>query len=205
MPRLQRGTRLAVAAVAALSCTTLRPAFMPLFGRGAWTAVSTTSYYRVAMQAGQEEEQQGGVTQLMAKAHDGNAQEVRQLLAEGYEVNAQDNYGWTALRYAVRNNNYDATAALLEGGADPNIASHSGRTPLMSAAGNDLAQMVELLINDGGADIMQHDDRGRTAYDIASRGGPLRNQAIRDLVAEGQTPGMLTPKEMEQYSKQVPL
>eukprot|EP00929_Paragymnodinium_shiwhaense_P011269 TRINITY_DN1167_c0_g1_i4.p1 TRINITY_DN1167_c0_g1~~TRINITY_DN1167_c0_g1_i4.p1 ORF type:complete len:228 (-),score=60.63 TRINITY_DN1167_c0_g1_i4:362-979(-) len=205
MPRLQRGTRLAVAAVAALSCATLKPAFMPLFGRGSWTAASTSAYYRVTMQAGQEEEQQGGVTQLMAKAHDGDVEQLKQLMADGYNVNAQDAYGWTALRYAVRNNQYDATAALLEGGADPNIASHSGRTPLMSAAGNDLAQMVELLINDGGADIMQHDDRGRTAYDIASRGGHMRDQAIRDMVAEGQTPGMLTAKEMEQYSKQVPL
>eukprot|EP00929_Paragymnodinium_shiwhaense_P063737 TRINITY_DN31872_c0_g1_i1.p1 TRINITY_DN31872_c0_g1~~TRINITY_DN31872_c0_g1_i1.p1 ORF type:complete len:209 (+),score=32.12 TRINITY_DN31872_c0_g1_i1:79-627(+) len=172
MARLRRATKLAVVAGAALSFTTVGMAFMLNLGCGSWTIASTSSFYRVAMNAGQEDNQQGGVTQLMSKAHEGDATAVRQLIKSGHDVNAQDAYGWTALRYAVRNNHCNAALALLEGGADPNIASTSGRTPLMSAAGNDLLQMVELLINDGNADIMQHDDRGRTAYDIATRGGP---------------------------------
>ncbi|CAK9108530.1 unnamed protein product [Durusdinium trenchii] len=78
-------------------------------------------------------------------------QEVKGYVKNGAKLDAQDLYGWTALRYAVRADQVEAAEALIEGGADMNLSSKSGRTPLMSAASNGIADMVKLLL-DAGAD-----------------------------------------------------
>lgn len=122
---------------------------------------------------------------MMAAAHEGNADEIRKLAAAGGNLDAQDLYGWTAIRYAVRSNHIEAVKVLLELGADVNKASSTGRTPLMSAAGNQLEEVAELLVSSG-ADIMVHDESGKTAWDIAQRSGHLGSSKIRDLVAGGQ-------------------
>ncbi|CAK9007951.1 Putative ankyrin repeat protein MM_0045, partial [Durusdinium trenchii] len=77
--------------------------------------------------------------------------EVKGYVKNGAKLDAQDLYGWTALRYAVRADQVEAAEALIEGGADMNLSSKSGRTPLMSAASNGIADMVKLLL-DAGAD-----------------------------------------------------
>jgi len=130
-----------------------------------------------------------GCTELMKAAYLGEAKKVKDLVEKGEDVNAQDAYGWTAVRYAVRNRQLDSVQALLDMGADVNIGSKTGRTPLMSAAGNGLEEMCKLLVEQGDADIMAADDGGKTAYDLALRTGPLGSDFIRDLVAGGQTPG----------------
>eukprot|EP00929_Paragymnodinium_shiwhaense_P011272 TRINITY_DN1167_c0_g3_i1.p1 TRINITY_DN1167_c0_g3~~TRINITY_DN1167_c0_g3_i1.p1 ORF type:complete len:209 (+),score=53.12 TRINITY_DN1167_c0_g3_i1:67-693(+) len=208
MPRLFRAPRLAVAAVAALSCATVRTAFVTVGGLPTWRTPSTTlpTVHETALNVAEGNFFPGGVTLLMAKAHEGDVAGLKELLAAQDDINAQDAYGWTALRYAVRSNKRDAAAALLAAGADPNIASSSGRTPLMSAAGNGLLQMVELLVNEGKADLLQHDERGRTAFDVALRAETARReQAILNLVSAGLTGGKLRDVQMKQYSTQVPL
>jgi len=77
---------------------------------------------------------------------------------------------------------------LIDNGADMNLASKTGRTPLMSAAANGHEKICEMLV-EAGADIMMHDETLKTAYDLAMRGGRTGSQRIRELVAGGQTPG----------------
>jgi len=125
---------------------------------------------------------------LMEAAYLGDVAKVNKLVAEGADIDAGDDYGWTAIRYAVRNNRAETTVTLIEHGADVNIASHTGRTPLMSAASNGLDTMCKILVG-AGADVMQNDENGRTAYDLAMRGGPCGNKDIRDVVGFGQTDG----------------
>mmetsp|Transcript_23895 Transcript_23895/g.60826 ORF Transcript_23895/g.60826 Transcript_23895/m.60826 type:complete len:181 (+) Transcript_23895:87-629(+) len=123
----------------------------------------------------------GGINKLMEAAHAGDADKLKELIAAGEELNAQDDYGWTPLRFAVRSQRFVAAQTLLDAGADPNLPSKSGRTPLMSAVGNRLEEMVSLLIK-GGADPSVKDSKGQTAYDLASRGGPTGSDMIRELV-----------------------
>eukprot|EP00929_Paragymnodinium_shiwhaense_P064380 TRINITY_DN32234_c0_g1_i1.p1 TRINITY_DN32234_c0_g1~~TRINITY_DN32234_c0_g1_i1.p1 ORF type:complete len:227 (+),score=44.65 TRINITY_DN32234_c0_g1_i1:166-846(+) len=108
-------------------------------------------------------------TPLMLAAHRNDVAQVKRLVAEGADVEGQDMYGWTALRYAVRANSKDAVEALIEGGADVNRPSQSGRTPLMSAAGNAWDGVVAALLK-AGADTRATDSSGQTALDIARRG-----------------------------------
>jgi len=130
-----------------------------------------------------------GCTELMEAAYRGDTLKVKEAVEKGADVDAADAYGWTAVRYAVRNRQIESVKMLLELGADINKASKTGRTPLMSAAGNGLEEMCTLLVEQGDADIMATDEGGKTAYDLALRAGPFGSDRIRDLVAGGQTPG----------------
>jgi len=121
-------------------------------------------------------------TPLMKAAWEGDTQILYSLLTgtRGEEVvediNAQDEYGWTAMRYAVRNQQAAAARMLaVDFKADINLASKSGRTPLMSAAGNNLEEMVKGLVNCG-ADLTAVDNEGLTAFDLAP------NDAIKAMI-----------------------
>jgi len=59
--------------------------------------------------------------------------------------------------------------------ADINLPSKSGRTPLMSAVGNNLQEMVKGLVNCG-ADLSAVDNEGLTAFDLA------QSDAIKAMV-----------------------
>mmetsp|Transcript_38691 Transcript_38691/g.82300 ORF Transcript_38691/g.82300 Transcript_38691/m.82300 type:complete len:202 (+) Transcript_38691:96-701(+) len=123
----------------------------------------------------------GGMTPLMRAAHDGDESQIKQLVEEGAALNQKDDYGWTALRYAVRRNQPEAVRQLLQSGADVNLASESGRTPLMSAVANDLDDMAKILV-DSGADISFQNEDGLTAYDLSFRGGSTRDASLRELI-----------------------
>ncbi|CAE7256351.1 ANKRD12, partial [Symbiodinium microadriaticum] len=124
-------------------------------------------------------------TPLMMAAHKNDAEEVKAYVKNGANLNAQDLYGWTALRYAVRADNIEATQALIEGGADINLASQSGRTPLMSAASNGISDMVKILL-DAGADAKLKSG-GLTAYDMSLRGGATGCEECRKLLLEASS------------------
>jgi len=135
--------------------------------------------------ASADEQYSGGTTPLMLAAHEGDIAKLEKLVGSGAKLNDQDDYGWTALRYAVRAGHKPAVDALIGAGADLDLPSSTGRTPLMSAAGNNLEEMTVTLIS-AGADIMAHNKDGKTAWDMAMRGGPTGNEKIRELVSGGQ-------------------
>ena len=66
---------------------------------------------------------------LMAAAQGGMASAVRDLLARGAHINADDDLGNTALHYAVLFEHPDVSALLLEMGADPEHRNHHGARP----------------------------------------------------------------------------
>lgn len=91
-----------------------------------------------------------GLTPLMAAASVGAASAVSALLESSPElVNAVDSTGFTALVYAVEENQLESARLLLKAGADPNIKTHSGWTALMSASSEGRDQLVELLVDQG--------------------------------------------------------
>jgi ankyrin repeat protein len=76
----------------------------------------------------------GSQTPLMFAAREGCAACVPILISAGAEVDAKDiDDELTPLILALINGKYDAAAALIEAGADVNLADKLGRTPLYSA------------------------------------------------------------------------
>ncbi len=77
---------------------------------------------------------QGGLTALHHAARNGHAAAVRELLSAGAEIDRQTlGDESTPLLLASINGYYDLGKELVEAGADPNIASHAGATPLYTA------------------------------------------------------------------------
>ena len=88
--------------------------------------------------------------------------------------------GLVALHYARHGG---VAAVLLDGGADPNVCTARGWTPLMEAVWEDQRDTVLMLL-DSGADVDAQDDMGRTAlYYAVSQGSP----AERILLNHGAT------------------
>ena len=63
----------------------------------------------------------------------GDVEDVRLLLAQGADANAQNDGGGTALMYAIED--AEKTRLLLDRGADVNARSGEGRTALLIAVG----------------------------------------------------------------------
>lgn len=112
---------------------------------------------------------------LMQAAYRGNLDSMRQLIADGADVNAANATGMTALDYAagatpivnqVFRGSADAVKLLLQHNADPNGAARSGFTPLMFATVNGNLDSVRALLH-AGADVNAVDRHGDTAVHLA--------------------------------------
>lgn len=91
--------------------------------------------------------------QLHIAAQDGDSEYVRELIADGRDVNAFDELGMTPLHYAAMNGHIAVVDLLLANGADVN-AHHEpsiGNTPLGEVAGNCSLEIAKRLV-DAGAD-----------------------------------------------------
>ncbi len=87
-----------------------------------------------ALTYGQLVGNQGGMTALHLAARQGNARTVEALLAAGADVNAPSAGDQTTpLLIATVNGHFDLAKTLLDKGADPNLASEAGATPLYAA------------------------------------------------------------------------
>jgi ankyrin repeat protein len=92
-----------------------------------------------------------GTTPLMYAAAFGNADMVRLLLAANADPNATNEFGATALMWAV--NDAQKVRLLLSAGADVNAKSKLGRTPLIIAASDDNGMAVVRMLTERGADV----------------------------------------------------
>ncbi|MEM4359477.1 MAG: ankyrin repeat domain-containing protein [Candidatus Bilamarchaeaceae archaeon] len=115
-----------------------------------------------------EEQQKALNAQLLKAAEEGNIKEVEELLTKGADVNAEDEYGWTALMRAVGGRETKIARMLIEKGADVNAKNGFGRTALMYAARNKDTEMVRMLIEKG-ADVNAEDKFGWTALRASMR------------------------------------
>ena len=59
--------------------------------------------------------------ELISASKNGDVAKVKDLVAKGVSVNEKDEYGSTALIYAVKNNCSNCVNVLIENGADVNI------------------------------------------------------------------------------------
>jgi ankyrin repeat protein len=89
-------------------------------------------------------------TALIAAAHLGHAEVVRELIRAGAPLNHVNNLGWTAVIEAIvlgdGGANHQATLRhLVDAGADLNLADRNGTRPLGLARGRGYAAMVKML------------------------------------------------------------
>jgi ankyrin repeat protein len=114
-----------------------------------------------------------GMTALMRASGRGDLTEVRRLLSEKADPNAQDASGWTALMYATgaRASSIDIVYSLIAAGADPNKKSAMGQTATMAAATalRDRGPVLRQIVGAGG-DVQAADRNGQTALMFAATG-----------------------------------
>ena len=114
---------------------------------------------------------------LGSAARQGDIESVKELLAQGANVNGQDDHGWTALMAVLDNGMkppsqvpqlglpslvyMDTVRFLLTRGADVNAKTELGVTPLMLALSNGQTEAVTLLLTHG-ADVNARNSVGKS-------------------------------------------
>ncbi|MGM3277387.1 ankyrin repeat domain-containing protein [Ralstonia sp. 24A2] len=143
-----------------------------------------------------------------------DTQNLAYLLGKGAPVNAANDFGKTALFYAIDANNHDTAGMLLQAGADVNQAyksakelrpgddecvypnlRHTRRTPLMHAAQHGDVEMIKLLLQ-AGARLDAADDLGYNALDYAALGSNKDNaRYLKSLGLELGAPKYTSDKD----------
>ncbi len=118
-------------------------------------------------------------------ARQSDADTIRNLIAEGSDVNAPEADGTSPLLWAAYESSPEIVSMLLKAGADPNAANQFGVTPLLQASRYGDAAVVDLLLK-GGADLKASSRDGETPLMAASRAGSV--ETVKLLLAAGADP-----------------
>ena len=121
---------------------------------------------------------EGADLELVSAAGNGDVERVRQLVAQGSDVNVTGKGGITPLLWALKTRNFEGYLVLLEAGANPNH-SIEGLSVIHLAASLDDTRFLEGAIKKGGKFDLQGPS-GITPLMVASRTGNLEN--VRLLV-----------------------
>ncbi|KAG5460829.1 MAG: ankyrin repeat-containing domain protein, partial [Olpidium bornovanus] len=127
-----------------------------------------------------------GVTTQVKKniwvaASDGDIERVRELIDRGgVDVNARDEFGYSALHAAVSYGHRDLAELLLRHGADVDIRDFDGDTPLFVC---ETRACAEILVAHGAVPGLENEE-GRTAVDVAEEeGGTEVAEYLHELLA----------------------
>ncbi|GBG30195.1 Ankyrin repeat domain-containing protein 50 [Hondaea fermentalgiana] len=107
---------------------------------------------------------------------------VRYSVERRIDLNAQNEYGKSALMYASRHGDHRTLKRLMDYGAALDLQDENGRSALMHACINDQSECARLLI-DHGAKLDLQDHVGGTALAMTCKFGDL--ETLRLLLAQG--------------------
>jgi uncharacterized protein len=125
----------------------------------------------------------GASSDVADAAMRGNREALRALVQRKADVNAPQIDGTTALHWAVRADDLDLADVLLKAGANPSVANNDGATPMLLAAINGNAAMLERLIQAGANPNAPVTSEGNTPLMLASRTGKI--DAVKVLLDHG--------------------
>ncbi|KUH38936.1 hypothetical protein ATE80_10290 [Streptomyces kanasensis] len=128
----------------------------------------------------------GGDLPLCGAACNGHTGAVRALLAAGAWPDQREEYGCTALAWAVRQGFADTVRVLLEHGADPGAAVPDGTPPLVAAARRGSLPVVRALLEYGAPGRAEALAEARTWL------GRDAEQVVRQALAEAYGDGVET-------------
>ncbi len=121
-------------------------------------------------------------SQLMNAASEGDIGTLRQLQAEGKDINEKDSKGTTALMYAIKSKKSEAAKYLIDAGADINNKD-SYFTPLIYAVYYQQNELINILLKKG-ANTEARDYSGETALiHAALRIGDI--DSVKMLISAG--------------------
>ena len=90
---------------------------------------------------------------LLDSAYYNNLIEVKKCVYSGnYDINVQDDKGYTPLMYAIMNHNLNMIEFLVENGADVNLYNNKGQSPLKIAYLYNAEDIAEYLFSKGATD-----------------------------------------------------
>ena len=122
-------------------------------------------------------------SEIADAAMQGDRPAVRALLAKKADVNAPQVDGTTALHWAVRADDLEMTETLLKAGANATAANQSSATPMLLAAMNGNAAILERLVQAGADPNAPVSETGDTALMLAARTGKV--DAVKALLDHG--------------------
>lgn len=129
-----------------------------------------------------------GVSPLDAAAREGKLEAIRTLLRRGADVNARSPLGDSVIRFAPQ---FDIAVvrALLDAGANPEVANHLGWTALLAASHCGVAEVVTELVSRG-VRLDRAILSGKNALTLAAENE--RHAVVELLLAAGMVPNTAT-------------
>ena len=102
----------------------------------------------------------------------GNITKVQELIAQGVDLNVQDEYGYTALIWTASYSNPDIAKVLLDAGADKTIQDYNGHDALYWATYYGCQAIIDLL----------------TDEPIKARALPKREKIVKPIIEQEVQP-----------------
>ena len=129
-----------------------------------------TEIERILLAASEHRTSQAQNQQLIAAADRGDLKAVKQLLAQGADVRAQDDRGRTALIAAAYRNDLAVADALIQAGADVNVQDKTKQSAYLIATSDGFVELLKLTLQ-AGADVQRTDSfNGTGLIRAADRG-----------------------------------